>query len=92
MKKKTCSRTVTKTKTKTKTTPAVPRTTITTDGKSDRLLPVGEVAERLGVSVRTVWSLRSAGEIPAPIKFGNNTRWRRSEIESHIRGLDAAGR
>ncbi|MEO1583760.1 MAG: helix-turn-helix domain-containing protein [Planctomycetota bacterium] len=86
MKKKAQSRT------KTKPTPTVPPTTIAIDKTSDRLLPVCEVAERLGVSVRTVWSLRSAGEIPAPIKFGNTTRWRRSEIESHIRGLGAAGR
>ena len=86
MKKKTRSRT------KTTPTPAAPPNTINTNGKSDRLLRVGEVAERLGVSTRTVWSLRSAGEIPAPIRFGNNTRWKRSEIETYIRGLGAENR
>jgi len=65
---------------------------VRTNGKSDRLLPVGEVAERLGVSVRTVWSLRSAGKIPDAVKIGNATRWRRSDIESYIRGLRAADR
>lgn len=75
-------------------TPSTSRTpvSITANGKSDRLLTVKEVAQRLSVSVRTVWSLRSRGQIPDPVKIGSLTRWRRSEIESYIRGLDAAGR
>ena len=83
-----------KTRSRTTSTPRKPRipTTVTTDGKSDRLLPVGDVAERLGVSVRTVWSLRSAGEIPEPVKIGSRTRWKRSEIETYIRGLCAENR
>lgn len=85
-----------KTRSRTRTTPS-PTTTVTpnamnSNGKSDRLLPVGDVAERLGVSVRTVWSLRSAGEIPEPVKIGSRTRWRRSEIETYIRGLRAENR
>lgn len=64
----------------------------TTNGRSDRLLRVEEVAERLGISVRTVWSLRSSGRLPNAVKVGTSTRWRRSEIESYIRGLDAAER
>lgn len=62
---------------------------VTTNRKSDRLLRVHEVAERLGVSIRTVWSLRSSGQIPNSIKIGNATRWRRSEIENCIRCLDS---
>jgi excisionase family DNA binding protein len=66
--------------------------TVRTNGKSDRLLTVGDVAERLGLSTRTIWALRAAGTIPAPIKIGANTRWRRSEIETYIRGLPAENR
>mgnify|MGYP006430012239 CR=1 FL=1 len=82
------------TRTRKPRTPAPPRVPncVTTNGKSDRLLTVREVADRLGVSVRTVWSLRSAGEIPDAVKISNATRWRRSDIESYIRGLRAAGR
>ncbi|MFG0244860.1 MAG: helix-turn-helix transcriptional regulator [Phycisphaerales bacterium JB052] len=78
-------------KTRTPSTTRVPKFT-TTNGMSDRLLTVKEVAERLGISIRTVWSLRSSGRIPDAVKIGNATRWRRSEIETYIRGLDAAGR
>ena len=78
-------------KARTPSTTRVPRS-ITTNGMSDRLLTVQEVANRLSVSVRTVWSLRSSAQIPDAVKIGNATRWRRSEIESYIRGLDAAGR
>ena len=83
-----------KTRSRTTSTPKKPRvpTTVTTNGKSDRLLTVGDVAERLGLSTRTIWALRSAGTIPAPIKIGANTRWRRSEIETYIRGLRAERR
>ena len=65
---------------------------VNTNGKSDRLLRVSEVAERLGVSVRTVWALRSSGEIPDAVKIANATRWRRSDIETYIRGLRAENR
>ncbi|MEO1716600.1 MAG: helix-turn-helix domain-containing protein [Planctomycetota bacterium] len=83
-----------KTRSRTTSTPKKPRipTTVTTNGKSDRLLTVGDVAERLGLSTRTIWSLRSAGEIPSPIKIGANTRWRRSDIETYIHGLRAEKR
>ena len=62
------------------------------DGDPETLLAVGEVAERLGVSTRTVWSLHSAGQIPTAVKVGSSTRWRQSEIERHIQGLPPAGR
>jgi excisionase family DNA binding protein len=65
---------------------------VTAPSDSERLLRVDEVANRLGVSVRTVWALRSNGQIPDSVKIGSATRWRRSEIESYIRGLNAAGR
>jgi excisionase family DNA binding protein len=86
------SRTRNRTRTSNPTSRTVVPNCVTTNGKSDRLLRVDEVADRLGISIRTVWSLRSSGAIPDAVKIGTATRWRRSEIESHIRSLNAAGR
>ena len=57
----------------------------------DRLLRAAQVAEALGVSVRQVWKLRAQGSLPAPIKVGNSTRWRASEIQRWIRGERSGG-
>ncbi len=43
-------------------------------------LDVTEVSQLLGISKRTVYRLLDGGEIPKPIKLGNATRWRRSDI------------
>lgn len=48
------------------------------------LLTVGEIAVKLGTSTRTVWRMASAGQIPAPVKIGGLTRWRRSDIQAMI--------
>ena len=51
----------------------------------DQLLTAQDVARLLAVSVRTVWRLRDAGDLPAPVRVGKHLlRWRRSDIESHI--------
>ena len=43
-------------------------------------LDATEVAQLLGISKRTIYRLLDAGQIPKPIKLGNATRWRRSDI------------
>lgn len=43
------------------------------------------VAQLLGVSKRTVYRLLDAGQIPRPIKLGNATRWRRSDVELFVK-------
>ncbi|SFI70331.1 DNA binding domain-containing protein, excisionase family [Planctomicrobium piriforme] len=43
-----------------------------------------QVADILNVSTRTVHRLRSSRELPSPVEFGGNVRWRRSVIESWI--------
>lgn len=48
------------------------------------LLTAGQTAELVGISVRTVWRLVSAGEFPSPRKIGTATRWKRSEVEDWI--------
>lgn len=47
-----------------------------------QLLTVKDVACTLNMGVTTVWRLTKNGDLPRPIKIGNATRWRRSEIEA----------
>ena len=44
------------------------------------LIAATELAELLGISVRTVWRNESNGNLPAPVRLGGLVRWRRSEI------------
>lgn len=48
------------------------------------LISVEEVAALLGKSPRTVWRLVSSGEVPAPLKLGGSTVWRRTDIQAMI--------
>lgn len=48
------------------------------------LITAAELAQMMQVSVRTLWRLLSAGQIPAPIRIGGNTRWRVEEINQWI--------
>lgn len=49
-----------------------------------RMIDVREVATILSVSTRSVWRLVSRGELPQPIRFGRNVRWRCADIEAWI--------
>lgn len=51
------------------------------------LLDVRQVAAMLGLSMRTVWRLVSAGEIPPPVKVGRSTRWRQGDLETFVEEL-----
>lgn len=49
------------------------------------LLTVRQVAELLGVHVRSIWRLSQTGDIPAPIRLGERVvRWRLSELRDHL--------
>ncbi len=50
----------------------------------DRLLRVGEVAGRLGISVRQVWKQLACRRLPQPVRMGRAVRWRDSEIARFI--------
>ncbi len=52
----------------------------------ERLLSTRELARFLGISARTIQRYDSVGRIPEPVRFGNSTRWRLSEI---LNWLDA---
>ena len=51
------------------------------------LLMVEQVAQMVGLGIRTIWSKVSAGEFPRPVRIGRATRWRRSEILQWIDAL-----
>lgn len=39
-----------------------------------------DLAEMLGLSVRQIWRLQSAGKLPRPIRLGGSVRWKRGEV------------
>lgn len=47
-------------------------------------LTVEQVAQLLGISVRSVWRLSSAGDFPSPVSIGRSKRWARQAIEAYI--------
>lgn len=61
-----------------------PTTTVPTpDGVL--LIDANEVARRLGLSVRTIWRLNSAGKLPSPVPIGGKSkRWRAEEITTWV--------
>lgn len=53
----------------------------------DRLLNVRQVAEILSVCTRLVWRDVKLGKLPPPVKYGNATRWKMSQIQKFIDDL-----
>lgn len=45
-------------------------------------LSARQVAERLGCSERSVWRMKSSGELPDPVQLGGMVKWRREDIEA----------
>lgn len=48
------------------------------------LLSANQVAEMLNISIRTLWRLRAAGKLPAPVRLGGSVRWRIDAIQAWI--------
>jgi len=48
------------------------------------LLTVNEVARLLNLSIRSVWRLRSAGQIPQPVTIGGSIRWKEEDLRKWI--------
>jgi predicted DNA-binding transcriptional regulator AlpA len=42
------------------------------------------LARLLDVSTRTLWRMRSAGQLPQPVRLGGAVRWRLDEIKKWI--------
>lgn len=62
-------------------------------GMQKDLLTAREVAQRLGISVRTIWRWTALGQIPAPVRPGGPTgrvvRWKTQDIERYVNSLPA---
>ncbi len=57
-----------------------------------RMLETKQVAAMLGVSVRTVWRLVAAGQLPQPVRFNRKlVRYRVSDLTRWLEGLNAVG-
>jgi predicted DNA-binding transcriptional regulator AlpA len=55
----------------------------------DFLLTVRDVAELLSVTVRTVWQMEAARQIPKAKRITKKVvRWKGSEIQAYIDSLD----
>jgi len=48
------------------------------------LFSADKLAARLDISIRTLWRLRAAGKLPAPIRLGGSVRWRSDDIERWV--------
>ena len=48
------------------------------------LLSVSQVSDKLGLSVRSVWRMSSAGNLPKPIAISGRSLWRETEIAAMI--------
>ncbi|MFO0843917.1 MAG: helix-turn-helix domain-containing protein [Gemmataceae bacterium] len=57
---------------------------------SPELLTSQQVANRLAVSVRTLWRLLAAGKIPQPVRYNRKlVRWKAAELARYIESLSA---
>jgi excisionase family DNA binding protein len=52
------------------------------------LLTSQQVAERLSVSVRTLWRLVAAGKFPQPVRYNRKlVRWKTMDVVRYIESL-----
>lgn len=54
---------------------------------TNRLLSLKDVANRLNISIRSVWRLIARGELDRPVKIGKTTRFIPSEFEAYLERL-----
>ena len=55
--------------------------------KKPRLLRIGEVADWLSVSERSVQRMSEDGLLPRPVRLGGSIRWHEDEIAACVREL-----
>lgn len=56
--------------------------------RNERLLSVAEVASYFGVAVKTLYQWRHKGVGPRSMRVGRHLRYRRSELDRWLDGLD----
>ncbi|MFC7725528.1 helix-turn-helix transcriptional regulator [Nocardioides sp. GCM10028917] len=62
----------------------------TTTETLDTVLSLSELAARLGVTVQTIYDLRSQGRGPRGFRVGRELRFRVSEIDAWLARMEAA--
>lgn len=60
------------------------------DLTKNRLLSFHQVQPRVQLSRVTIWRWEKEGKFPKHIKLGRSIRWRESDIQAWIDGLQAA--
>jgi predicted DNA-binding transcriptional regulator AlpA len=56
------------------------------------LLTPTMLADKLSVSIRTLWRLVERGDVPAPIRFNRKlVRWRAAEVQAWLDGCGREG-
>jgi len=54
-------------------------------------LTSSQVAEKLAMSVRTLWRLVAAGKFPQPVRYNRKlVRWKAEAVEAYIRDIESA--
>ena len=67
-------------------------TTSTITTPFDRILRPRELADRVGLSLATLWRLRRRGDLPEPIRLSPGcVGWRTSDIEAWLAARAEAG-
>jgi prophage regulatory protein len=67
--------------------------TVKLDEELALLVSAEKLAQLLDISIRTLWRLRAAGRLPAPVRLGGSVRWRVDEVQAWIeRGCPDQGR
>lgn len=57
------------------------------------LLTARQVADLIGVDVRTVWRMAQTGGVPAPVRLSERVvRWRLADLEAHLDRLAGQSR
>ena len=57
---------------------------VLTEPNDPLLVPAVELARIMQISTRTLWRMRSAGQLPDPVRLGGTVRWRVDEIKNWI--------
>ena len=52
------------------------------------LLTSEQVANRLAISLRTVWRMVRAGKLPQPVRYNRKlVRWKAADVSAYVRDL-----
>lgn len=54
------------------------------DEEPTLLVSAEKLAQLLDISIRTLWRLRAAGKLPAPVRLGGSVRWRVDEVQAWV--------